>query len=79
MDSYAPLAPELTLVIVGLKNIFGFGFGYGIIPWIKRSGYDGAFGALAGIQVAVVVLGMPLMYWGKKVRHITSKWRIVIG
>jgi hypothetical protein len=68
----------LTLLIVGLKNIFGFGFGYAVYPWIARSGFSGFFGALAGIQFGVVLLGLPLYLWGKQIRHATSKWRLII-
>jgi hypothetical protein len=78
MDSYYPIVPELTLLIVGLKNIFGFGFGYAVIPWITRSGYSGFFGAMAGIQFGVVLLGLPLYFRGKQIRHATSKWELII-
>jgi hypothetical protein len=78
IEAYYPVAPEATLLVVGLKNIFGFGFGYAVIPWIARSGYDGALGAIAGIQFAIVLFGFPLWYYGKQIRHITSKWRVVM-
>jgi hypothetical protein len=78
VDSYFPTAPETALLIVGLKNVFGFGFSYGIIPWITRSGYAGTFGALAGMQFGVVLLGLPLWYFGKQIRHATAKWKIIM-
>jgi hypothetical protein len=78
VDSYYILAPESTLLIVGLKNIFGFGFSYAIIPWITRDGFGRALGAMAGIQFAIVLLGVPLWYFGKQIRHITAKWKVVM-
>jgi hypothetical protein len=73
VDCYFPAAPELMLLIVGLKNVFGFGFGYAIIPWINASGYTGTFGTLAGILVGGVLLRLPLWYWGKKNQTFDGK------
>jgi hypothetical protein len=78
VDCYYPFASELTVLIVGLKNIFGFGFGYAVIPWINRSGVSGFYGALAGIQFGTLLLGLPLWFWGKRIRHITAKWKLAI-
>jgi hypothetical protein len=78
VDCYYPLAPELLLLVVGLKNIFGFGFSYAVIPWITASGYPGTFGAMTGIMFGVVLLGLPLWYWGKQIRHVTAKWRVIV-
>lgn len=47
--------------------------------WIERSGHAITFGALAGIQVAILIVWIPLYIWGKKIRHITLQWRIVKG
>lgn len=78
VDCYFPLAPDLMLLIIGLKNVFGFGFAYAIIPWISDWGYSGAFGTTAAIYFFVVLLGFPLWYWGKKIRHATAKWKIIM-
>jgi hypothetical protein len=78
MDCYYPLAPDLFLLIIGLKNVFGFGFSYAIIPWITAWGYGGAFGTTSGIFFFAVLLGWPLMHWGKRIRHTTAKWKIIL-
>jgi len=78
VDCYLPLAPETTLLIIGLKNIFGFGLGYGIVPWITADGYDGCLGALAGLQFVTIAFGLPLWYWGKQIRLYTLKWRVLM-
>jgi hypothetical protein len=61
-----------------LKNIFGFGFGYAVVPWINRSGVTVFFGSLAGMLFGSVLLGLPLWYWGKEIRHATAKWKLAI-
>ena len=41
-------------------------------------GYERTFGTVAGIQFAVVLLGLPLSWWyGKRLRHLTAKWRVI--
>ena len=78
VDCYYPAAPEAILLIVGLKNVVGFGFSYSVIPWITASGYAHTFGALAGIQCAIVLLGLPLWWFGKRIRNVTGKWKIIM-
>jgi hypothetical protein len=79
VDCYYPVAPDLFLLIIGLKNVFGFGFAYAIIPWVNAWGYGGAFGTTSGIFMFAVLLGWPLQYWGKKIRHATAKWKIILS
>lgn len=77
VDCYLPIAPELLLLDNGLKQVFGFGFTYGVVPWVTGSGYKNVFGALAGIQVGVTLLGIPLWYWGKQLRHKSARWKVI--
>ena len=78
VDSYFAAAPECLLLVIGLKNVFAFGFSYGIVPWVKAWHYDGAFGALAAIQFGLMFLGLPLWYYGKEIRHATCKWKVIL-
>jgi hypothetical protein len=32
---------------------------------------------MAGISGAVLLMWVPLFFWGRKVRHTTFKWRII--
>jgi Na+-transporting NADH:ubiquinone oxidoreductase subunit NqrD len=71
------VAFESLLLINGLKQLFSFGFGYGVIPWITSSGYQNTFGVMAAIQVAIVLLGLPLWYWGKAIRDKTADLKVI--
>lgn len=64
VDSYYLVAPEFMPLIVALKNIFGFGFSYAVIPWITATGYVRTFVAMAFILWALILCGLPLWYWG---------------
>lgn len=79
VDCYYPIAPDLFLLIIGLKNVFGFGFAYAIIRWVNAWGYGGAFGTTSGIFMFAVLLGWPLRHWGKKIRHATAKWKMILS
>jgi hypothetical protein len=77
IDSYYPVAPELLLLTNGLKQVFSFGFAYNGIPWITAMGYQNAFGTMAGIQVGVILFGVPLYYFGKRIKHKSANWKVI--
>ena len=77
IDAYYPVAFEGLLLINGLKNVFAFGFSYGIIPWIKLDGFRGAFGAMVGIQSGVLLFAVPLYFYGKRLRHSSASWKVI--
>ncbi|KAF1983884.1 MFS general substrate transporter [Aulographum hederae CBS 113979] len=77
-DCYYPVAPDALLLVNGLKNVVAFGFLYGVVPWVTEVGYVDSFGTQAGLYVALVGLALPLYFWGEKMRHVTSQWRIIL-
>jgi hypothetical protein len=54
---------------------FGFLLSFETNPWINKSGYQDAYGAMAGISAAILILWVPLYVWGKKIRHVTWTWQ----
>src|SRR5947199_58007 len=48
IDCYFLVSYEALLMVNGLKNIFGFGFSYAVVPWITLQGFQGAFGTMVG-------------------------------
>ncbi|KAL2353778.1 major facilitator superfamily domain-containing protein [Cryomyces antarcticus] len=77
-DCYLPVAPDALLLVNGLKNIVAFGFLYGVVPWITKSGYVNTFGTQAGVFVAIMALAIPLAIFGERIRHKTGQWRIIL-
>lgn len=77
IDCYLPIAPELLLLVNGLKQVFAFGFAYGVAPWIAASGYKNTFGTIAGINCGVMLLTVPMWYYGRRIRHISAKWKLI--
>ena len=78
VDFYFPVAFEALVMVNAVKQLFAFGFSYGVIPWVTLDGFAGAFGAMAGIQFAVTLLGLALWYFGKKLRHVSGGWKVIL-
>lgn len=60
-----------------LVALFGFLLSFYTNPWVDSAGYQDAYGAMAGISAAVIILWAPLYAWGKKIRIITWSWPLV--
>lgn len=56
---------------------FGFLLSFYTNPWIEKSGYQNAFGAMAGISAAVLVCWIPFFVFGKRIRHASLQWPII--
>jgi hypothetical protein len=56
----SPVRYEVLVLVNAVKQLFAFGFSYNVVSWVTLDGLDGAFGAMAGIQAALMMLGLPL-------------------
>ncbi|KAG5748838.1 hypothetical protein H9Q70_008517 [Fusarium xylarioides] len=74
IDSYRPVAGELAVTQLAFKSAFGFLLSFYTNPWIDKSGYANAFGAMAGISGAVILCWVPIYVWGRRIRHATWSW-----
>ena len=64
VDCYYPAAAEAILLIVGLKNVFGFGFSYSVIPWLTAWGYRSHIRNLCSDSIWRCLVGVaPLVFW----------------
>ncbi|KAH7023400.1 major facilitator superfamily domain-containing protein [Ilyonectria destructans] len=77
IDAYRPVAGEVSLSVLGFKSMFGFLLSFYTNPWINISGYQNAYGAMAGIAASVLVMWVPFYLWGKKIRHVTWHWPLI--
>ncbi|KAL6804710.1 MFS general substrate transporter [Trichoderma sp. SZMC 28013] len=77
IDSYRPVAGEITLAVTGFKALFAFFLSFETNPWINLSGYRDAFGAMAGIAGGVLIMWIPFYFWGKKIRHYSWNWGVI--
>jgi hypothetical protein len=77
IDAYRPVAGEVTLTVMGFKSLFGFLLSFYTNPWVTEAGYQNAYGVMAAISAAVILLWIPLFLWGKTIRHVTWHWPII--
>ncbi|CAI6093581.1 unnamed protein product [Clonostachys chloroleuca] len=76
LDSYPQRASPLLIIICAFRGIISFGVSYGITPFIESQGYEGAFGIFAALTGIFGLLGVPVYFWGKKIRHVTGQYAI---
>ncbi|KAI0974290.1 major facilitator superfamily domain-containing protein [Xylaria arbuscula] len=77
IDSYRPVAGEITLTVLGFKSLFGFLLSFYTNPWVNEAGYMNAFGTMAAISAAVLLIWIPLYFWGSSLRHRTWNWTLI--
>ncbi|KFY97941.1 hypothetical protein V500_01845 [Pseudogymnoascus sp. VKM F-4518 (FW-2643)] len=77
IDCYRPIAGEITVTTIALKSCFGFLLSFYTNPWVDKEGYLNAFGAMASISSAALLLVVPMYIFGKTIRHVTWHWRVV--
>lgn len=77
VDAYRPVAGETVVTQLAFKSGFGFLLSFYTNTWIERSGYCGAFGAMAAITAAVLSFWLPFFVYGRRVRHATMQWPMV--
>ncbi|KAJ5291705.1 hypothetical protein N7478_000956 [Penicillium angulare] len=68
IDAHRPIAGEVVVSQLSFKAAFGFLLSFYTNPWIDSSGYINAFGSLAGICAAVLIMWIPLYLWGRQIR-----------
>lgn len=74
LDSYQARAAPVLVVITAMRGFVSFGTSYGVAKFIESSGYDGSFATYAGLTAGLGLLGIPVYYYGKRIRHFTGKW-----
>ncbi|TRX97646.1 hypothetical protein FHL15_001401 [Xylaria flabelliformis] len=77
IDAYRPIAGEITLTVLGFKSLFGFLLSFYTNPWIEQVGYLNAYGTMAAISAGILLLWIPLYFWGGSLRHRTWRWKLI--
>ncbi len=77
IDAYRPVAGEITLAVMGFKSLFGFLLSFYTNTWVAEAGYLNAYGTMAAISAVGLMGWIPLYLWGKQIRHVTWRWRVV--
>lgn len=74
LDSYPMRAGPLLIIICAFRGFIAFGVSYGITPMTDALGFDGAYGLFGGLTAAFGLLGIPVYFYGKKLRIVTGRF-----
>jgi len=74
VDSYRVYAGEALVTLNFSKNVFhGFVFSLFFAHWLEASGSKKTFIAIGGIQLALMLLSIPMYIYGKRARMWTVR------
>ncbi|KAH7329968.1 major facilitator superfamily transporter [Rhexocercosporidium sp. MPI-PUGE-AT-0058] len=74
-EAFPRWAAPAMVVVSGISYIASFGIAFSIHPWVESQGYSGAGMEMAWIILVVGLIGVPIAFWGKKLRqYIDGKW-----
>ena len=77
LDAYSPVAGEVTIAQLAFKSIIGFGLSAATNIWIATSGLELAFFEMAAITTFVLLLAIPMFFYGARLRKVSLGWRAV--
>ncbi|KAK1141146.1 hypothetical protein N8T08_009313 [Aspergillus melleus] len=74
LDCYKPVTGEALVIIFVIRNTIGMLLSLYAADWITRQGPAAVFGEMTAIQVASMLLAIPLFFWGVRLRRATSTY-----
>jgi hypothetical protein len=77
LDAYSPVAGEVTIAQLAFKSIIGFGLSATTNTWIATSGLVIAMSEMAAITAFVLLLAIPMFFYGARLRKASLGWKVV--
>ncbi|OKL57212.1 hypothetical protein UA08_07368 [Talaromyces atroroseus] len=79
VDCFKEISGEAMMLIIVIRNTIGFGFSYGITPWLNAQGYVKTFVAVAMLSLGFTLTFLIFVFWGKSLRRTSAKkhWQYV--
>src|SRR5690606_21985176 len=69
VDGYQAISVEVFIIGMIFKNFLFFGFTFFINDWIASCGPARMFNCIAGIQLGICALTIPMYIYGKRCRY----------
>ena len=76
VDCYKPIASEAIAGLMALKAIFGFIISFYTNTWVADQSYDKAFGEMAAISAALLMIGVLFYMRGKQIRQSIMRYNL---
>lgn len=79
VDCFKEIAGETLILVMVIRNTLGFGFSYGITPWLESQGLTRTFVAVAILSLVCTLTFLFFVVWGKSLRKFSAKkyWEYV--
>ena len=77
LDAYGPVSGEVTISQLAFKSIIGFGLSAYTNTWIADSGEAVALSEMGVITGVILLLALPMFFWGARIRRWSLGWRLV--
>ena len=62
------------MIIFVIRNTIAMLLSLYAADWINNQGAAAAFGEMTAMQVASVLLAVPLFFWGRRLRELTMRY-----
>jgi len=76
VDSYKPVAGSVFVAITVNKNVWGYGVGKFITPWIEQSGYIPVFMVNMALTTIWCLFGIVFYFYGKAMRRWSKNSKV---
>lgn len=73
VDSFQRAIGPLLLLICAGRGFISFGLSYATVPLVARIDYDGGMNIFAIICGILCALGIPVYFFGKRVRSFATR------
>ncbi|KAL1896363.1 hypothetical protein Sste5346_004748 [Sporothrix stenoceras] len=73
VDCFKEMAGESLILIIVIRNSMGFGFSYGITPWLNAEGYTKTFIAVSMLSLGCTLTFLAMSVFGKSLRRMSAK------
>ncbi|ODV91957.1 hypothetical protein CANCADRAFT_30239 [Tortispora caseinolytica NRRL Y-17796] len=79
IDAYKEVSGDGLVTMICIRNSMGFGFSYGVTPWINACGVQDTYIALAFMGMFFWGISLVMIWWGKKMRKSSARayWQLV--
>ncbi|KAF6803184.1 major facilitator superfamily transporter [Colletotrichum musicola] len=79
IDTYRELTAEVFVAVAFVRNAVSVGMPSALVPWMSSMGLGRMYIMSGGISLAIGLLYIPMILWGKKIRIALAPryWRLV--
>ncbi|GAA6025431.1 hypothetical protein JCM10207_005400 [Rhodosporidiobolus poonsookiae] len=77
IDAYSAYAGQLLTLATIVKNVVAFGIAFGVVDWVIDWGWERAMGLWAGVMALIAVAGVPLYFYGKRLRELSATSKLM--